>query len=52
MEELKKQNATEEKKPDLMNQFGNLIVNSFQLLKVTLKFNDEHINHGKLGLTS
>ena len=45
MEELKKQNATEEKNPDLINQFGSLIVNSFELLKVTLKFNDEHINH-------
>ena len=48
MEEQQKNTTPNPENLGLISQFRNLIKNSLQLLKVTLKFNDENINHDEV----
>ena len=45
MQEIKNTTEVPKNKKNLLKQFGKLISDSFDLLKETLRFNDENINH-------
>ena len=45
MQEIKNTTEENENNKRLLTQFWNLIGDTFNLLRETLKFNDEHINH-------
>ena len=45
MQEIKNTTEVPKNKKNLLKQFGKLISDSFDLLRETLRFNDENINH-------